>query len=282
MTRQRLKSLVVHGSGILGLCLFAGALGFGLYVDSASPSAPDVATGHVIYWSVRRYGPVYVTAQEAYLLPILWIGAAVFVFIAQWLRRRWNMLPASMVMPDYDKIRATYRDNNGLDLNADLTSAESTGALERPSQRYSVALQVLTGTAHQLQGPAGRIRTATFFLGFEEKPVWVTMDVAFTVPINEGERIAVAGRFGLIQRTTFSALAYRRIGAEEDAHPASYLTSVWLAILGLAAFFGLSQDPDRGATTEILSLVLLLVGVAHGYKIFSMMAATRLLNRWTP
>jgi len=110
VSNQRLiKTVVVNGLGIPGLLLLVGALGLGLYCDFTCPRVPDPSTGHVIRWSSRG-GSYYVTAEENHLLPILWVSGAPFLLGAYFLRRRWNMLAASQMVPDYEKIRATYHD----------------------------------------------------------------------------------------------------------------------------------------------------------------------------
>jgi hypothetical protein len=106
---QRFRTILVNLLWVPGVCLMLGGVLLPVYYWLTCPNTPEPATGHVIRWS-KRGASIYVTTNQQRLELGLWISGLSLFVPAYFLRRRWNMLPESLIVPDYEKIRATYND----------------------------------------------------------------------------------------------------------------------------------------------------------------------------
>jgi hypothetical protein len=106
---QGFRKLLVNVLWGLAFFLLVGAMLLPVYYWLSCPTTPDPTTGHVIRCCGRGTN-IYLTTNDLLLeLAFVVIGLSVFVPTYS-LRRRWNMLPESLIGPDYEKIRATYND----------------------------------------------------------------------------------------------------------------------------------------------------------------------------
>jgi hypothetical protein len=100
----------VNVAWFAALLLFTGAVLVSLYSVWTSSARPDPMTGHVVCLPGRHGSCSYLTANECFVVSAL-AGIGLLFFIPAYsLRGRWNMLPESVTGPDYENIRATYKD----------------------------------------------------------------------------------------------------------------------------------------------------------------------------
>jgi hypothetical protein len=110
--RRRFRTTLVNVLWVPGISLIAAAFLVPIYYWMSSPQSPDTASGHVVLWAGRGGAHIYVTAAEQRFELALCICGMVLFLPGHLLRRRWKMLPDALVVPDYEKIRATYNNKN--------------------------------------------------------------------------------------------------------------------------------------------------------------------------
>ena len=105
-----MRRMVLVALAIPALAMVPAAVFLYYYYADHCPRSPDPVTGHVIRFKSRGGPVIYLTSTEQFELFGLSIGWAPFLFATYRLRRRWNNLGPSQIIPDYDKVRATYKD----------------------------------------------------------------------------------------------------------------------------------------------------------------------------
>jgi hypothetical protein len=108
--QQSFRTALVNVFWVPGLSLIAAAFLVPIYYWMTSPQSPDPASGHVVLWAARGGARIYVTAAEQRFELALCVSGMMLFLPGYLLRRRWKMLPEALVVPDYEKIRATYKD----------------------------------------------------------------------------------------------------------------------------------------------------------------------------